>query len=107
MTQIVAVGVCSTDQDTVFLHDSEAGCCFPCTGESSLPALGAEGSQHRGTFCRNAGAAGEDVQSDALAEEDFPDGAADGRAVLDGVQRKGLTLLNMPFNSRVKSKILV
>lgn len=59
--------------------------------------MGAQGGNKGGTLGCDAGAAGEDVEGDALAEEDLADGAADGGAMLDRVD--GFTFLDVPFNS--------
>lgn len=85
MAQIVPVGIRTTDQNTVLLNDTESRRGLPGSGESSLPALCAEGGKHRSAFGGDTGAAGEDVKSDALTEEDLADWAADGGAVVDGI----------------------
>lgn len=85
MAEIMPVGIGTTDQNTVLLDDTEPGRCLSSSGEGSLPALCAEGGKHRGAFGGNTGAAGKDVESDALTEENLADWAADGSAVLDGI----------------------
>lgn len=81
--QVVAVGVGAADEEAVFLDDAEAGGCLAGAGECALPAVGAQGGHERGALGCDAGAAGEDVEGDALAEEDLADGAADGGALFD------------------------
>lgn len=99
--QVVAVRVRTTNEDTVFLNDTEAGCGLACSCEGPLPPVGAERCNHRGALASDAGAAGEDVQGDALAEEDLADGAADGGAVLDWGE--GVAFFDVPFDSGVVS----
>lgn len=95
--EVVAVGVGAADKKAVFLDDAEARRGLAGAGERALPAVGAQGGNKGGTLGCDAGAAGEDVEGDALAEEDLADGAADGGAMLDRVD--GFTFLDVPFNS--------
>lgn len=56
-----------------------------------------KGERGRGVFllCCYAGASGEGIEGDALAEEEVPDGAADGGAVFNGFE--GVAFGEMPF----------
>lgn len=95
--QVVAVGVGAADEEAVFLDDAEAGRGLAGAGEGTLPAVGAQGRHEGGALGCDAGAAGEDVESDALAEEDLTDRAADGGAVFYRVD--GFAFLDVPFDS--------
>lgn len=99
MAQVVPVGVGTTDQNAVFLDNAESRRCLSGSSKSSLPALCAEGGKHGGALGRDTGAAGQDVESDALAEEDLADWAADGGAVVDGVEGEGFAFFDMPFDA--------
>ncbi|KAH8428935.1 uncharacterized protein LDX57_006608 [Aspergillus melleus] len=86
------------NQNPVFLDDAEPRGRFAGAGQGTGPAVRAERGDERGALRGDAGAPGEDVQGDALAEEDLADGAADGRDVgYGGVD--GLAFLDVPFHS--------
>lgn len=91
------MGVGAADQDAVFLNDPEARGRLPRSGEGAGPAGFAEGGGERGGFGGDAGAAGEDVEGDAFAEQDLAHGPAHGRDVRDW--RDGLAFLDVPFDS--------
>ena len=57
---------------------------------------GEEGRREQDALCRDAAAAREHVERDALAEEDVPRLSADGRDVLDGLER--LAFFQVPFH---------
>lgn len=91
------MGVSAADEDAVFFDDAEARRRLAGAGQGAGPAVGPEGRDQRGALGGDAGAAGEDVEGDTLAEEDLAHGAADGGAVFDGVD--GLAFLDVPFYS--------
>ena len=97
MAQVVAVGIRAADQDSIFLNHAEAGRCLACAGQCPLPALCEQRGDHAIAFRGDAGAAGEDVESDPFAEEDFADWAADCGAFGDWVD--GFAFFDVPFNS--------
>lgn len=93
----MTVGVGTTDEDTVFLNDTETGGRLAGAGQGTGPAVGAESSNEGGTLGCDSGAASEDIEGDAFTEEDFTDGAADGGAMCDGIN--GVSFFDMPFDS--------
>lgn len=95
----MAVRVCAADQDTVFLHDAEAGRGLAGAGQDAGPSLGAESGQCRSGFGGDAGAAGENVEGDTFTEEDLANGTAHGCAVGFGVGGEGLAFLDVPFGT--------
>lgn len=74
----MAVRVRPAREDAVLLDNPEPGRGLACACERAIPAVGAERLDKRGRLACDAGAAGEDVEGYALAEQDLADGAADG-----------------------------
>jgi hypothetical protein len=67
--------------------------------------LGAECGDEGGALACDAGAASEDVEGDALAQQDLADGTADGGAV--GYGSYLLTFFDVPFNSGISVGVSV
>jgi len=102
----VAVRIDAADEHAVFLDEAEAGRCFARAGERVRVAGGAEEGEETCGGGGDAGAAGEGVEGDAFAEEDFADRAADGGAVGFGGGGEGKAFRVVPFDAVVQEVFL-
>lgn len=99
MAQIVPVRIGSSNQDTILFDNPETRCRLAGSSEGTGPAVCTEGGEQGGGFGCDAGAAGEDVQGNALAEEDLTNWAADGGAVVAWAGVEGNSFFNVPFDT--------
>jgi hypothetical protein len=93
----MTVGISTSDENTVLLDDTETWSGLACSSQRSLPAMRAEDAHKRRALGRDAGAAGENVQPNALTEEDLADGSSNGSALFNGFD--GLAFLDVPFDA--------
>ena len=103
--------IAASDEHTVFLHKTEARRSLACAGEGMRVAGFAHEGKKAGGSCQEVSearrmnriserqgsvlggdsrAAGECVQGNSFAKEDFADGTADCGAVVDGTERRAL-----------------
>lgn len=105
----MSVWIGPAGEHPVFLNQPETRRCLPSSRQNTLPSLGTQGSEHRGTLTGDTGAPCEDVERYALAQEDLANGAAYGGAVLDRCDC--FPFLDVPFNSsnmlRVSLRVVV
>ncbi len=73
------MGVGAADQHAVLLHQAEARGRLAGAGQGALVAGAAQVDQQPAAHARDAGAAGENVEGNALALENAPGGPAHGR----------------------------
>lgn len=87
----------AADQHAVLFDEAEARGCFARAREDAGVARGAHELQHVPRLCGDAGAAGEGVEGDALAEEELACGAAHGGDGFDGCE--GGAFGEVPFDA--------